>query len=148
MLCMDVVPGGPAVFAVVVAAAAAASSPELLPVLPLEEIIHHGVVLGAPRHSYGSRHGAGVCPCCKGLVCSWLWLSLRACARCQYHRHGGVGCVLGVLLQVGAERVLPQNCFSLQNARYAHSTNTCRGEMGKEREKRHEILPAAALRVK
>lgn len=124
MLSVNVVPSRPPVLAVVVAAAATSASPELLPMLPLKEVIHHCVVLGAARNPYGSRNRAGVRPCCKGLVCSWLLLSLGPCSRCQNNRHVGISCVLTVLFQVGAEGVLPEHCFSLQNTRNAHSTNT------------------------
>lgn len=127
MFCMNVIPSRPAMFAVIIAASTTSSSPKLLTMLPLEEVIHHGVVLGAARNSDGSGNRAGVRPCCKRLVCSWLGLSLGPCSRCQYNRHGGVSCFLGVLLQVGAERVLPEYCFSLQHTRNAHSTNTYEG---------------------
>jgi len=124
MFCMNVIPSRPAMFAVIIAASTTSSSPKLLTMLPLKEVIHHSVVLGAACNSYGSRNRTGVCPCCKSLVCSWLWLSLGPCSRCQYNRHVGISCILSVLFQVGAERVLPEHCFSLQHTRNAHSTNT------------------------
>lgn len=150
MLCMNVIPSGPAMFAVIIAASTASSSPKLLTMLPLEEIIHHGVVLGAARHPDGSGDGAGVRPRRQRLVCGRLCLSLGPCSRCQYNRHGGISCVLSVLLQVGAERVLPEYCFSLQNTRNAHSTNTYGGRDGEKesRERKRENLTASALRIK
>lgn len=136
MFCMNVIPSRPAMFAVIIAASTTSSSPKLLTMLPLEEVIHHSVVLGATCNSYGSRNRTGVCPCCKGLVCSWLLLSLGPCSRCQYNRHVGISCILSVLFQVGAERVLPEYCFSLQNTRNAHSTNTYEGVRGETVRKR------------
>lgn len=124
---MNVIPSRPAMFAVIIAASATSSSPKLLTMLPLKEVIHHCVVLGAACDSYGSGNRAGVRPRCKCLICSWLRLSLGPCSRCQYNRHVGISCVLSVLFQVGAERVLPEHCFSLQHARNAHSTNTYGG---------------------
>lgn len=138
MFCMNVIPSRPAMFAVIIAASTTSSSPKLLTMLPLKEVIHHSVVLGAACNSYGSRNRTGVCPCCKSLVCSWLWLSLGPCSRCQYNRHVGISCILSVLFQVGAERVLPEHCFSLQHTRNAHSTNTYgvrAGRRDREREK-------------
>lgn len=124
---MNVIPSRPAMFAVIIAASTTSSSPKLLTMLPLEEVIHHSVVLRAARNSYGSGNRTGVCPCCKRLICSRLLLSLGPCSRCQYNRHVGISCILSVLFQVGAERVLPEYCFSLQNTRNAHSTNTYGG---------------------
>lgn len=138
MFCMNVIPSRPAMFAVIIAASATSSSPKLLTMLPLKEVIHHCVVLGAACDSYGSGNRTGVRPRCKCLVCSWLRLSLGPCSRCQYNRHVGISCVLSVLFQVGAERVLPEHCFSLQHARNAHSTNTYGGEGREARQRERE----------
>lgn len=147
---MNVIPSRPAMFAVIIAASTTSSSPKLLTMLPLEEVIHHSVVLGAACNSYGSRNRTGVCPCCKCLICSWLLLSLGPCSRCQYNRHVGISCILSVLFQVGAERVLPEYCFSLQNTRNAHSTNTYRGVRGRgerRREREKENMKSSQLQL-
>lgn len=150
MFCMNVIPSRPAMFAVIIAASTTSSSPKLLTMLPLEEVIHHSVVLGAACNSYGSRNRTGVCPCCKRLICSWLLLSLGPCSRCQYNRHVGISCILSVLFQVGAERVLPEYCFSLQNTRNAHSTNTYRGVRGRgerRQEREKENMKSSQLQL-
>lgn len=147
---MNVIPSRPAMFAVIIAASTTSSSPKLLTMLPLEEVIHHSVVLGAACNSYGSRNRTGVCPCCKRLICSWLLLSLGPCSRCQYNRHVGISCILSVLFQVGAERVLPEYCFSLQNTRNAHSTNTYRGVRGRgerRQEREKENMKSSQLQL-
>lgn len=124
MFCMNVIPSRPSMFAIIIAASTTSSSPKLLTMLPLKEVVHHSVVLGTASNSYGSWDRAGVCPSCKSLICSWLWLRLRPCSRCQNNRHVGISWFLRVMFQVGAERVLPKHCFSLQDTCNAHSTNT------------------------
>lgn len=121
---MNVIPCRPSMFASIIAASTTSSSPKLLTMLPLKEVVHHSVVLGTACNSYGSWDRAGVCSSCKSLICSWLWLRLRPCSRCQNNRHVGISWFLRVMFQVGAERVLPKHCFSLQDTCNAHSTNT------------------------
>ena len=76
-------------------------------VRPLKEVVHHSVVLGTACNSYGSWDRAGVCPSCKSLICSWLWLRLRPCSRCQNNRHVGISWFLRVMFQVGPAAPAP-----------------------------------------